>query len=61
MKPGDRVKYHNADDPKNIPAYRDMRGTLLRISANQRHAEVKWDCDEGAVTFLPAHHIVKAE
>lgn len=44
---GDRVRRADADDPKSIPAYRDMAGTIVTTSPTGR-LRVWWDCDRKA-------------
>jgi len=34
MKVGDWVKMEDADDPRSIPAYRDMRGRIEELRDN---------------------------
>lgn len=45
LEVGDRVKREDADDPRSIPAYRDMRGTVVGFYG--AHVLVDWDCDSG--------------
>jgi len=40
---GDRVKKSDADNPNSIPAYRDLRGTVVEVGTFG--IKVKWDCD----------------
>ena len=39
----DRVMRSDANDPKSIPAYRDMRGTVTGFDWTR--VLVRWDCD----------------
>jgi hypothetical protein len=41
---GDRVKKADADLATSIPAYRDLRGTVVQIFENG-NVRVHWDCD----------------
>lgn len=45
---GDRVKMADADDPRNIPAYRVMRGTVIEVAPIGRGLKVRWDDDREA-------------
>jgi hypothetical protein len=40
---GDRVKHADADRETNIPAYRNMRGTV--VGFRYGCVLVQWDCD----------------
>ena len=42
---GQRVMPSDIDD-KSIPAYRNMRGTVVKVNASG-WIKVQWDCDAG--------------
>lgn len=50
IKEGDRVKRADADDPRSIPAYRDMRGTVVGFAGD--YVLVDWDCDANMTRSL---------
>jgi hypothetical protein len=47
MKPGDRVEPADADDPRSIPAYRNMQGEVLAVGQSGFEVLVAWDMDRG--------------
>lgn len=47
FKPGDRIRKADAT-PDSIPAYRNMRGTVVDVIGVPPHktmVRVQWDCD----------------
>ena len=67
LEPGTRIKWADAG-PSSIPAYRDMRGTVLEADAPLQGAialpgragfPVRWDCDT-VNSWVAAEWVVEA-
>lgn len=50
LRTGARVRHADASE-RSIPAYRDMRGTV--VGFDWTYVLVQWDCDSAASRVLP--------